>query len=141
MIPERMIRAASGVAQSYLELGAFATAVPCARGHARLVVAEWGRPELADTAELVVSELVTNAVHAAVPSRDRGPVIPVVRLWLASDPQGVLIRVGDGSSQVPIRRAAGPDDDSGRGLVIVGSLSRDWGSYRTAEGKVVWALI
>jgi len=86
-------------------------------------------------------ELVTNAIRAAGPSRDRGPVIPVVRLRLASDGHGVLIRVWDSSSQAPVRREAGPDDESGRGLLIVGSLSRDWGSYRTADGKVVWALI
>src|SRR5215831_11424282 len=48
-----LIRTVSGLAQSYLELGAFASAVPCARSHARLVVTEWGRPELADAVELV----------------------------------------------------------------------------------------
>lgn len=141
MIPERMIRAVSGSAQSYLELGAFASAVPCARSHARLVVAEWGRPELADTVELVVSELVTNAIQAAGQSPGSGPAIPVVRLWLASDHRGVLISVWDGSSQAPMRRESGPDDESGRGLLIVESLGRDWGSYRTADGKVVWVLI
>jgi len=141
MIPARMIRAVSGLAQSYLELGAFASAVPCARSHARLVVTEWGRPELADAVELVVSELVTNAVHAAGPLRGDSPLIPVVRLWLASDRHGVLIRVGDGSSQAPMRRESGPDDESGRGLLMVEASSRDWGFYPTADGKVVWALV
>ena len=68
-------------------------------------------------------------------------MIPVVRLWLASDGPDVLISVWDGSSQAPVRQEAGPDDESGRGLLIVESLSRDWGSYRTADGKVVWVLI
>ena len=141
MIPARIIRGAPELAQSYLELGAFASAVPCARSHARLVVAEWGRPELADTVELVVSELVTNAVHASGPLRGDGPMIPVVRLWLASDGHGVLVRVGDGSSQAPMRREAGLDDESGRGLLMVVASSRDWGFYLTADGKVVWVLI
>jgi len=106
-----------------------------------LVVAEWGLRELADTVELVVSELVTNAVRASQRSRGRGAVIPVVRLWLASDGHGVLIGVWDSSSQAPVRHDAGPDQESGRGLLIVESSSRDWGSYRTPDGKVVWALI
>jgi anti-sigma regulatory factor (Ser/Thr protein kinase) len=165
MIPARIIRAASGAAasgpapcgagpsgtapwgagpwpeRSGLELGAFASAVPCARIHARLVVAEWGLRDLADTVELVVSELVTNAVQAAGPSRDIGQFIPVIRLCLASDGHSVLIRVWDGSSQAPVRREAGPDDESGRGLLIVEASGRDWGSYRTPDGKVVWVLI
>ena len=67
MIPARMIRAVAGPAQSYLELGAFASAVPCARSHARLVVAEWGRPELADTVELVVSDSLNLANYSFSP--------------------------------------------------------------------------
>src|ERR1700735_440426 len=51
--------------QSHLELGAFDTAVPCARLHARQVLWEWGLKEIAETAELVISEIVTNAVRAS----------------------------------------------------------------------------
>ncbi|SRR6266498_5083802 len=51
---------------SYLELGALPTAPGCARSHARLLIAEWGLAGLADTVELVVSELVTNGVRASV---------------------------------------------------------------------------
>jgi hypothetical protein len=50
--------------RSQLELGALASAVPCARLHARQVLWEWGAGELAETAELLVSELVTNGVKA-----------------------------------------------------------------------------
>ena len=46
---------------SNLELGALASAVPCARLHARLVLLEWGLAHIADDAELIVSELTTNA--------------------------------------------------------------------------------
>jgi hypothetical protein len=51
--------------QDFLELGALPSAVPCARLHARLVIQEWGLATLADHVELLVSELMTNAVHAS----------------------------------------------------------------------------
>jgi hypothetical protein len=51
--------------QSYLELGAYPSAVPCARLHARNVRYEWSVRSIADTVELIVSELVTNAVTAS----------------------------------------------------------------------------
>jgi anti-sigma regulatory factor (Ser/Thr protein kinase) len=122
--------------RSELELGAFPGAVPCAQLHARHVLREWQLCEHADTVELLVSELVTNAVRAC-----GGLASPVVRLVLASDRQCVVIRVWDGGDQMPVRRNAGPDSECGRGLLLVESLSADWGSYRKANGKVVWALI
>ena len=57
------------VRQSHLVLAALPSAVPRARLHARLVLAEWDLKPLADTAELIVSELVTNAVRAAAKQR------------------------------------------------------------------------
>ena len=122
--------------RSHLELGAFPTAVPCARLHARHVAVEWGLPALAGTTELVVSELTTNAVRAS-----QGLVSPVIRLWLASDHRCLLIRVWDGADQMPARQDTSPDSECGRGLLLVESLSTDWGSYRKAGGKVVWAVI
>jgi Histidine kinase-like ATPase domain len=121
---------------SHLELGALDSAVPCARLHTRQVVREWGRPDLADTAELLVSELITNAIRASV-----GAMLPAVALWLYSDGRCVAIHVWDGSGEMPVRRDADADADSGRGLLLVDSLSRDWGSYPRAGGKVVWARI
>jgi anti-sigma regulatory factor (Ser/Thr protein kinase) len=122
--------------RSHLELGAFPTAVPCARLHARLMALEWGLPALADTAELLVSELATNAIRASA-----GLLSPVMRLCLASDHQCMVIRVWDGGDQMPVRKNAGPDSESGRGLLLVESLSTEWGSYRKANGKVVWAVV
>jgi len=119
-----------------LELGALPTAAGCARLHARQIVLEWGLPALADTAELLVSELVTNAIRAS-----RGLASPVVRLSLVSDRNCLVIRVWDGADQMPVRRNAEPDSECGRGLLLVESLSADWGSYRKASGKVVWAVI
>ena len=122
--------------RSDLELGALPTAAGCARLHARQIVLEWGLRGLADTAELLVSELVTNAIRAS-----SGLASPVVRLSLVSDRNCLVIRVWDGAEQMPVRRNAGPDSEYGRGLLLVESLSADWGSYRKANGKVVWVMI
>jgi Histidine kinase-like ATPase domain len=135
--------------RTFLELGALPTAVPCARLHARQLLWEWHLDALADTAELIVSELVTNAVRVSVgltSSRRSGcwvPGVPPVRLWLSSDRQRVLIRVWDGSDRHPSPQHPGPDAESGRGLLLVDSLSTEWGSYppERSSGKVVWALI
>jgi anti-sigma regulatory factor (Ser/Thr protein kinase) len=126
---------------SRLELAALPTAVSCARRHARAITLEWGLAALADDVELVVSELLTNAVRASASMGTRGLATPVVRICLASDLLLVLIRVWDGNSEPPARRDAKPDDDSGRGLMLVECLASEWGAYWKADGKVVWALL
>jgi anti-sigma regulatory factor (Ser/Thr protein kinase) len=135
--------------QSYLELGVTASAAPCARGHTRLVLAEWGLPELADPAEQVVSELTTNAVAASyglVGSRFGGrwsAGLPPVRLWLMAHSRRVLVQVWDGNNRMPQQREADAEAESGRGLWLVEALSEDWGAFQPehASGKVVWALV
>jgi anti-sigma regulatory factor (Ser/Thr protein kinase) len=121
---------------SRLEFAALDTAPACARKHAKAVLLEWGLPTLADTTELLVSELVTNAIRAseALPS-------PVVALWLLSDGQSVVAHVWDGSHAMPVRQDTDPGSASGRGLLLVEALGKDWGAYRKASGKVVWVLI
>ncbi len=121
---------------SYLELRALPTAVPCARLHAKEVIVEWGLRALADTAELLVSELVTNAIRAS-----SSLLSPVVRIWLVSERNGFFIRVWDGSEQMPVRRDKDLDSESGRGLLLVEALSKDWGAYPKADGKVVWVRV
>jgi anti-sigma regulatory factor (Ser/Thr protein kinase) len=120
---------------SHLEFGALDSAVPCARLHSRQVIREWGLAGLADTTELLVSELMTNAIRAS------GPMSPAVALWLFSDGRWVVIHVWDGSTDMPVRQDADADSESGRGLLLVATLSRDWGSYRSGDGKVVWASV
>jgi anti-sigma regulatory factor (Ser/Thr protein kinase) len=122
--------------RSRLELGAFPTAVPCARLHARHIALEWGLRALAEPTELLVSELATNAIRASA-----GLLSPVIRLCLASDRHGIVVRVWDGNDRMPARRDTGPDSECGRGLLLVESLSTGWGAYRKASGKVVWAMI
>jgi len=135
--------------RTFLELGALPTAVPCARLHARQVLWEWHLDALSDATELLVSELVTNAVQASAGltgSRRAGrwvPGMPPVRLWLASDREQILIQVWDASDRHPVPQHPGLNAESGRGLLLVESLSADWGSYPPdrSSGKVVWALI
>jgi anti-sigma regulatory factor (Ser/Thr protein kinase) len=129
--------------QTHLPLAALPTAPACARGHVRTVAHEWGLADLADIAELIVSELVTNAVQEAGRLRARAgqPAVPVVRLWVLSDRISLVMHVWDGSSEMPVRRDGAPDEEGGRGLMLVEHLSKGWGAYRKDSGKVVWAQI
>jgi anti-sigma regulatory factor (Ser/Thr protein kinase) len=123
---------------SFLELGALPGAVPCARLHARQVAWEWGLAGPGGDAELLVSELLTNAVAAA---RAMKPVLPV-RLWLLSDATQIAILVWDANPQPPVRMQVDDETESGRGLLLVEAVSQRWGWYapRDTTGKVVWAL-
>ncbi|MGH3636582.1 MAG: ATP-binding protein [Mycobacterium sp.] len=126
---------------SYLELGALPTAVPCARLHARHLLWEWGLNGLAADTELLVSELVTNAVKATADQQQAA-----IRLQLSSDNTCVLVEVWDADSEPPapkdLTEDGTPDlqDEGGRGLFLVAALSTRWNWYRTREppGKVVW---
>ena len=124
---------------SHLELGALPGAVACARLHARQVLWEWGLSAIAESAELLVSELVTNATQAS-PSAER---IQPVGLWLSSDRSRLLILVQDTSRYPPESTSVADDDERGRGLLIVDAISTKWGwdAKQDSSGKVVWALI
>jgi anti-sigma regulatory factor (Ser/Thr protein kinase) len=120
-----------------LVLGPLPGAVPCARLHARLVSAEWGLGRLSGIAELLVSELVTNAVRVSAQMPDRPPV----RLQLRSDGTRLLVLVSDASPEPPVRKDAAPGEESGRGLVLVDELSDRWG-WRAHRGeKTCWFLL
>ena len=135
--------------QSFLELGALPTAAPCARLHTTLVLWEWELGTLVHTAGLVVSELVSNAVQASAGltgSRFAGhwaPGTPPVRVWLSADDHRVVIQVWDGSDRPPVPQPVEPEADSGRGLLLVGAVSAEWGCYspEKSSGKVVWAVV
>jgi anti-sigma regulatory factor (Ser/Thr protein kinase) len=125
--------------QDFLELGALASAVPCARLHTRQVLWEWKLRNLGESAELLVAELVTNAVKA---SRAMGHPFPV-RLWLASDSAQVLILVWDASLQPPVRMDTSDEAENGRGLLLVEAISEQWGwcVREDNDGKFVWAIV
>jgi anti-sigma regulatory factor (Ser/Thr protein kinase) len=140
---------ATWLLRSSLELGPFPGAVPCARLHTKLILWEWGMQAIADGVELVVSELVTNALMASnelagtrFPRRVVSGVSPV-RLWLACDRRKVLIEVWDASTDLPVCQDLQPEAEGGRGLQLVEAVSADWGSYVSADcsGKMVWAIV
>jgi anti-sigma regulatory factor (Ser/Thr protein kinase) len=112
---------------SRIPLAALPTASACARGHVRAVAHEWGLPGLADTAELLASELVTNSVQAyeRSPLRADRAAVPVVRLWLVSDRLSLVIHVWDACDEMPVRQDASPDEIGGRGLLLVEALSQE----------------
>ncbi|NJP48608.1 sodium/proline symporter PutP [Streptomyces sp. SBST2-5] len=104
-------------------------AVADARNAAVRQLADWGLDHLAFTTELIVSELVTNAIrHAAMPGS----------LRLIRD-RSLIVEVSDASSTSPRLRHARTTDEGGRGLLIVAQLSRRWGTRYTSAGKVIWA--
>ncbi|SRR6266702_326307 len=125
--------------QSFLELGPLPSAVPCARLHVRQLLWEWKLTDFSEAAELVVSELLTNAVQASQAMEFLTPV----RMWLLSDKQRVLILIWDASPQPPVRMYSRDDAENGRGLLLVETISTKWNWYFPHDpgGKVVWAQI
>ncbi|MFJ9827639.1 SpoIIE family protein phosphatase [Streptomyces sp. NPDC101160] len=99
-----------------------------ARRLARRALARWDLEELTDSVELLVSEVVTNAVRYA----ER----PVTLRLLRTDV--LRCEVGDDSPQLPRQRRARDTDEGGRGLFLVNRLARRWGATRLSGGKVVW---
>ncbi|MEV8038389.1 SpoIIE family protein phosphatase [Streptomyces sp. NPDC086182] len=106
---------------------------PAAVGEVRASVsrqlARWGLDELAFTTELILSELVTNAIRYG-----NGPI--GVRVLLD---RTLICEVFDASSTSPHLRYAATTDEGGRGLFLVAQLTDRWGTRYTAEGKVIWA--
>jgi len=139
---------ASWTRQSVLAMAALPTATPCARLHARNLMHEWGLHDLADTIELIVSELVTNAVKASMDqdgrpryTADNG--LACIHLRLSTDRQAVLVEVWDENSRLPEPARPDLDDESGRGLMLVDALAARWGwdLPNSGRGKIVWALV
>jgi anti-sigma regulatory factor (Ser/Thr protein kinase) len=121
---------------SALEFAPLPTAVPCARLHAVHILHEWGLRGLADDAEMIVSELITNAIDASTLPPERPPVS--LRLLLTG--KSFVIEVWDQSPRDLEPRAADAGDECGRGLTVVAALADRWGWERTGHHrKVVWA--
>lgn len=120
---------------SFLELAALPTAVPCGRLHAREILWEWRLHHLSVDAELLVSELLTNAVKASWSSAGAG----LIALRLLANREQLLIEVWDDSPADPQHRYGDSASESGRGLSVIEALSNRWGYRRvTACRKVVW---
>lgn len=105
-------------------------AVSQARKYVRGKLTAWGLEDAAPTTELIVSELVTNAVRHGRPP---------VQLRLILQGPGLTCEVTDGSSTSPYLRRANTFDESGRGLFIVAQLTQRWGTRHHSHGKTIWA--
>ncbi|MEV0371806.1 SpoIIE family protein phosphatase [Streptomyces sp. NPDC050636] len=92
-------------------------------------LAEWGLDDVAFATELLLSELVTNAIRYG-----NGPI----QVRLLYD-RTLICEVSDTSSTAPHLRHAATTDEGGRGLFLVAQLTRAWGTRYTANGKVIWA--
>ncbi|MFI9250296.1 SpoIIE family protein phosphatase [Streptomyces sp. NPDC053069] len=100
-----------------------------ARHEVRARLLTWGLPQAVRTAELLVSEVVTNAVRHA---RSEPVGLRVVRT------DALLFEVTDDEPGLPEMLPAGPYDESGRGLRVVSRLAREWGASATGHRKTVW---
>ena len=85
-----------------------------------------------DNATLLVSEAVTNAVLYGAPP---------VALSIDCTGDALTIRVGDASSNLPIVEHPKPDEDHGRGMLLIDMLADEWGTELTAKGKEVWFVL
>ncbi|MCH5675592.1 SpoIIE family protein phosphatase [Streptomyces gilvus] len=111
------------------ELRADPSVVAGARTQATSCLEAWGLEELSFAVELVVSELVTNAVrYGGAP----------IRLRLIRD-RTIICEVSDGNSTAPHLRRARVYDEGGRGLLLVAQLTQRWGTRHEQTGKTIWA--
>jgi len=100
-----------------------------ARRLAAAQVTAWGLENSVFATELVVSELVTNAIrHAERP----------IRLRLLRGENSLICEVSDGSNTAPHLRRANTNDEGGRGLLLVAQTTRQWGTRHTTRGKTIW---
>jgi hypothetical protein len=133
---------------SYIELAAISNAPFWARRQASAVLNAWQLPdEAVETAQLIVSELVTNSVKASSPGSAALSSTGLDRtcriaLTLRLLPGRVVIEVFDTNPEPPVPGVAGPDDVAGRGLILVQALVKEWGHFfPPSGGKVVYAVI
>ncbi|MGY5126429.1 SpoIIE family protein phosphatase [Streptomyces nigrescens] len=92
-------------------------------------LAEWGLDEVVFATELLLSELVTNAIRYGTEP---------LQVRLLHD-RTLICEVADASSTAPHLRHAATTDEGGRGLFLVAQLAQAWGTRYTADGKVIWA--
>jgi anti-sigma regulatory factor (Ser/Thr protein kinase)/anti-anti-sigma regulatory factor len=114
-----------------VELPSLPEATSLARDMVDRACAQWKVAHLADTAALIVTELVANAVaHAGTP----------MRVSVALRERHLHVAVRDESPR-PLERSGDDEEEPGRGLLIVEGMASAWGCVHTAGGKVVWATL
>lgn len=122
--------------------------VGTARRHTAEVVRSWALEDVIETAELLASELVTNAIKASIaPRRQRGSDTAPdgragIALRLGSTGTSLVIEVWDHDDTPPVLEAKDLTAEGGRGLLLVDTLSKRWAYYRPINGgKVVWCEV
>jgi anti-sigma regulatory factor (Ser/Thr protein kinase) len=130
---------------AYIELASLSTTPYWARVHIRTVLRAWQmHAETIETAELLVSELVTNATKfsAQAPVSLKNPDPDPISLTLRLQRDRLVIEVGDSDMSPPTLTEAGPDAESGRGLMLLRALSKEWNYFFPASGgKTVYCVI
>ncbi|WP_405536292.1 ATP-binding protein [Streptomyces sp. NBC_00075] len=128
-----------------LRLVAVPTAVPCSRIFVQHTLSHWHFEEHTDTAALIMSELVTNALRAGGIIDDRpksGQITSehVIGIQLRALETSLYVEVWDRTEAVPVRQNPGPEAVGGRGLLLVEALAGQWDVFRpVVGGKIVWA--
>lgn len=113
-------------------------AVARARDEVDAAIRDWDVAVDPDVALLLTSELVTNAVTHGTRGQPGSGASGVVILASTADETGLRVEVHDGSASLPVLNPARHDAECGRGLLLVSSLSAEWGYYRTPAGKAVY---
>lgn len=133
---------------SYLELATLPSAPFWARCQTKASLKAWQMwPDLIDTAELLVSELVTNAIKTARhppadPANSSLDGAERISLTLRLLPGRLVIEVFDNNINPPVMTDAGTDPESGRGLMLAEALSKEWGYFcPPACGKTVFCVL
>jgi anti-sigma regulatory factor (Ser/Thr protein kinase) len=113
-----------------------------ARRHAQAALGAWNIPaDAIETSVLLVSELVTNACTASNPGRD-ARIGTTITQTLRYQPGRIVIEVSDPDPRPPFLSQPGADAESGRGLVLVEALSKEWSYfYPPAGGKTVYCVV
>lgn len=124
------------------QLGHSPLSVRAARHFTSSTLDQWGYSGVPGAAEMVISELVTNAVRYGVPCGGAPHGQTPIGLWLLGETGELMCMVTDPGSEIPVPRESGPFSENGRGLHVVSAYSRRWGWNLLEEGgKAVWALL
>jgi len=135
--------AGSGSAAAWIELAARPSSPFWARRHAQVVLGAWDVPEdIIEISVLLVSELITNAC-AANGGTTPGCIGPATIIQtLRCQPDRIVIEVSDQDHRPPVIAQADPEAESGRGLILVQALSKEWAYfYPPAGGKTVYCIL